>query len=104
MAIGEEVESGYYDVYYDLDGDLVQAQISNSATANTITTHSTLARLRIGMTMNEAIEIIGFVGKSIGNGTIIHEYCVDQSGTACIVYCLDTSGTYRISEIIWEAL
>ena len=54
--------------------------------------------------MNEAIEIIGFIGKSIGNSTIIHEYCVDQGGTASIVYCLDASGVYRISEIIWGIL
>ena len=26
MAIGEENESGYFDEYYDLNGDLVQAQ------------------------------------------------------------------------------
>jgi hypothetical protein len=79
-------------------------QTSNSATADTIAMHSTLAQLKIGMTMNEAIEIIGFIGKSIGNSTIIHEYCVDQGGTASIVYCLDASGVYRISEIIWGIL
>jgi hypothetical protein len=73
------------------------AAISTSSTLNVY--QAQIDTIELGMHIEQVIDIIGFSGRDIGSGIIIHEYTTYTGSQLLISYTMDGNGSFIVSKI-----
>jgi hypothetical protein len=104
---GYTIFGGYFavspwnNIWSNATGSSVEYEANNICTnANATISQEQASCIELGMTIDEVVNVLGFVGEDIGSGSIIYKYSVENGEDLIIACSMDSTGVFIVTHII----